>query len=106
MPALVSQLDARSADFIATSDHHRALTAELHARLRRAVLGTATGLIRAGLSPGDRLLMRLPDRPLFPVVYLGAIAAGIVPVVQAQWQVVDDFSASSRSTGGFGSTGR
>ena len=30
----------------------------------------------------------------------------IVPVVQAQWQVVDDFSASSRSTGGFGSTGR
>lgn len=51
-----------------------------HARLRRAVLGTATGLIRAGLSPGDRLLMRLPDRPLFPVVYLGAIAAGIVPV--------------------------
>ena len=30
----------------------------------------------------------------------------IVPVVQAQWQVVDDFAASARSTGGFGSTGR
>ena len=30
----------------------------------------------------------------------------IVPVMQAQWQVVDDFSASTRSTGGFGSTGR
>lgn len=29
----------------------------------------------------------------------------IVPVVQAQWQVVDDFAASARSTGGFGSTG-
>ena len=29
----------------------------------------------------------------------------IVPVMQAQWQVVDDFNASVRSTGGFGSTG-
>lgn len=31
----------------------------------------------------------------------------IVPVVQAQWQVVADFAdASARSAGGFGSTGR
>lgn len=29
----------------------------------------------------------------------------IVPVMQAQWQVVEDFNASVRSTGGFGSTG-
>ncbi|MBN2692514.1 MAG: dUTP diphosphatase [Burkholderiaceae bacterium] len=29
----------------------------------------------------------------------------IVPVVQATWQVVDDFAASERGTGGFGSTG-
>lgn len=29
----------------------------------------------------------------------------IVPVVQAQWQVVEDFNTSARSTGGFGSTG-
>lgn len=29
----------------------------------------------------------------------------IVPVVQATWQVVDDFPASERGTGGFGSTG-
>ena len=29
----------------------------------------------------------------------------IVPVLQAQWEVVDDFTASARSTGGFGSTG-
>jgi dUTP pyrophosphatase len=29
----------------------------------------------------------------------------IVPVVQAQWQVVDDFAASDRGAGGFGSTG-
>lgn len=29
----------------------------------------------------------------------------IVPVVQAQFNVVDDFEASARGTGGFGSTG-
>lgn len=51
-----------------------------HARLRRAVLGTATGLRDTGLRPGDRLLMRLGNSPAFPVTYLAAIAAGIVPV--------------------------
>jgi dUTP pyrophosphatase len=30
----------------------------------------------------------------------------IVPVVQARWRVVDDFAASHRADGGFGSTGR
>lgn len=30
----------------------------------------------------------------------------IVPIVQARFRVVDDFDASSRGTGGFGSTGR
>ena len=51
-----------------------------YARLIRAVRGTATGLLQAGLRPGDRLLMRLGNTPGFPVAYLGAIAAGIVPV--------------------------
>lgn len=37
-----------------------------HARLRQAVLGTATGLRRSGLAPGDRLLMRLGNDPAFP----------------------------------------
>ena len=49
-------------------------------RLTRAVRGTATGLLQAGLCPGDRLLMRLGNRPSFPIAYLGAIVAGIVPV--------------------------
>lgn len=49
-------------------------------RLSQAVRGTATGLQRAGLRPGDRVLMRLGNRPSFPIAYLGAIAAGIVPV--------------------------
>jgi dUTP pyrophosphatase len=30
----------------------------------------------------------------------------IVPVVQARWNVVDDFETSQRADGGFGSTGR
>lgn len=30
----------------------------------------------------------------------------IVPIVQAQWQVVDDFVVSERGEGGFGHTGR
>ena len=51
-----------------------------YARLRQSVLGTATGLLEAGLRPGDRLLMRLGNTPAFPVTYLAAIAAGIVPV--------------------------
>lgn len=51
-----------------------------YGRLKAAVLGTATGLIRAGLVPGDILLMRLDNTVDFPVAYLGAIAAGLVPV--------------------------
>lgn len=51
-----------------------------HGRLRQAVLGTATGLVRAGLEPGDRLLLRLGNSPHFPITYLAAIAVGIVPV--------------------------
>jgi dUTP pyrophosphatase len=30
----------------------------------------------------------------------------IVPIVQARWRVVEDFAASERAGGGFGSTGR
>lgn len=49
-------------------------------RLIRTVRGTASGLLEAGLRPGDRLLMRLGNRPGFPVAYLAAITAGIVPI--------------------------
>lgn len=51
-----------------------------YARLIAAVRGTATGLLQAGLVPGDILLMRLGNDVDFPIAYLGAIAAGIVPV--------------------------
>ncbi|MEH6522653.1 class I adenylate-forming enzyme family protein [Sulfitobacter sp.] len=51
--------------------------------LKAAVLGTATGLLRAGAKPGDRILMRLGNTVDFPLAYLGALAAGMVPVPTA-----------------------
>jgi len=51
-----------------------------YARLEEAVRGTAAGLLAHGLAPGDRVLMRLGNTVEFPLAYLGAIAAGLVPV--------------------------
>jgi acyl-coenzyme A synthetase/AMP-(fatty) acid ligase len=54
-----------------------------YGRLRQAVRGTAAGLLGRGLVPGDVVLMRLGNRPDFPIAYLGALAAGLVPVPTA-----------------------
>lgn len=51
-----------------------------YAKLEDAVARAAGGLIAAGLSPGDKLLLRLGNSARFPVAYLGAIRAGIVPI--------------------------
>ncbi|PIE12745.1 MAG: benzoate--CoA ligase [Rhodobacterales bacterium] len=48
--------------------------------LQAAVRGTGTGLLEAGLRPGDIALMRLGNTVEFPIAYLGAIAVGIIPV--------------------------
>lgn len=50
------------------------------ADLRAAVLGTATGLLRHGLQPGDIVMMRLGNTVDTPIAYLGALAAGLVPM--------------------------
>lgn len=55
-----------------------------YARLERAVRGMAGGLLAAGLVPGDRVLMRLSNTAEFPVAFLGAIAAGLIPVPTAE----------------------
>jgi acyl-coenzyme A synthetase/AMP-(fatty) acid ligase len=56
-----------------------------YADLQAAVLGTATGLLELGMQPGDRVLLQLGNTAEFPITYLGAIAAGIIPVpVSAQ----------------------
>lgn len=68
-----------------------------YARLRQAVLGTATGLLQSGLRPGDMLLMRLGNTPAFPVTYLGAIAAGIVPVPTSAQLTTPEISKIART---------
>lgn len=55
-----------------------------YARLDRAVRGMAGGLLARGLHPGDRVLLRLGNTPEFPVAFLGAIAAGLIPVPTAE----------------------
>ncbi len=51
-----------------------------YAKLKSAVLGVGSGLLAEGLNPGDRVLLRLGNSVDYPLAYLGAIAAGIVPV--------------------------
>ena len=51
-----------------------------YSQLKTAVLGTGTGLLKSGLLPGDRIVMRLGNTVEFPIAYLGAIAVGIVPM--------------------------
>ncbi|WP_432450147.1 class I adenylate-forming enzyme family protein [Aliiroseovarius marinus] len=48
--------------------------------LERAVRGLAGGLLARGLVPGDRVLLRLGNSVDFPLAFLGAIAAGLVPI--------------------------
>ncbi|MCP3972743.1 MAG: acyl--CoA ligase [Rhodobacteraceae bacterium] len=50
------------------------------ASLTRAVQGTATGLGQSGARPGDRILMRLGNTAEFPITYLAALAADLIPV--------------------------
>ncbi|MFW5642249.1 MAG: AMP-binding protein, partial [Roseicyclus sp.] len=54
-----------------------------YARLTRAVEGMAGALLARGLAPGDRVLLRLGNTVEFPVAFLGAVAAGLVPVPTA-----------------------
>ncbi|SFD74449.1 Acyl-CoA synthetase (AMP-forming)/AMP-acid ligase II [Sulfitobacter brevis] len=54
-----------------------------YAQLIAAVRGTATGLLQRGLVPGDIVLMRLGNTTDFPLAYLGALAAGLVPAPTA-----------------------
>ena len=51
-----------------------------YARLEAAVLGAASGFAAEGLRAGDRLLMRLGNSVDFPICYLAALAADVIPV--------------------------
>lgn len=60
--------------------------------LEAAVLGAATGLLKQGLEPGDRLLMRLGNSVEFPICYLAALAADIIPVPTSALLTADEVS--------------
>lgn len=51
-----------------------------YSRLEGAVRGAATGLLGRGLVPGDRVMIRLGNTVEFPILFLGAIAAGLIPI--------------------------
>ena len=72
-----------------------------YGELESAVLGATSGLLELGLQPGDRLLMRLGNSTDFPICYLAALAADIVPVPTSALltedevsQIVEDVSPS------------
>ncbi|RVU14483.1 class I adenylate-forming enzyme family protein [Methylobacterium oryzihabitans] len=48
------------------------------ADLDRAVRGVAAGLLAAGLTPGDRVMIRMGNDADYAVVYFAALAAGLV----------------------------
>jgi dUTP pyrophosphatase len=71
------------------------------------VLGNLVGLIDSDYQgPLMVSCWNRSDQPftLQPMDRLAQLV--IVPVVQAEFETVDDFSASTRGTGGFGSSGR
>lgn len=51
-----------------------------YADLLHLTRSTATALLSQGLTPGDRILLRLGNTLAFPILYLGAIWAGLVPI--------------------------
>ncbi|KEO51838.1 class I adenylate-forming enzyme family protein [Thioclava pacifica] len=67
-----------------------------YARLTAAVRGAGSVFLRAGLVPGDRVLLRLGNGPEFPVAFLGAIAAGLVPVPSSSQLTETEISKLAR----------
>ncbi|MEQ8825343.1 MAG: class I adenylate-forming enzyme family protein [Filomicrobium sp.] len=57
-------------------------------QLEDHVLRIATGLLECGLEPGDRLLLRLGNHSLYPLVFFGALAAGMI-AIPASSQLTD-----------------
>ncbi|UMY18161.1 AMP-binding protein [Methylobacterium organophilum] len=49
-----------------------------YAEADRAVRGIAAGLLELGLSPGDRVMIRMGNEADYVLVYFGALAAGLV----------------------------
>jgi dUTP pyrophosphatase len=71
------------------------------------VLGNLVGLIDSDYQGPLMISVWNRGKAAFTLQPLDRIAQlVVVPVVQVEFEVVDDFEASSRGAGGFGSTGR
>ncbi len=71
------------------------------------VLGNLTGLIDSDYQGQVFISLWNRGKAAFTVAPMERIAQlVIVPVAQVEWNVVEDFTASSRGAGGFGSTGK
>jgi len=60
--------------------------------LEETVRRVAAGLLAAGVKPGDRLMIRLPNTSAYAMLFFGALAAGIVPL-PASSQLTDEEAA-------------
>jgi acyl-CoA synthetase (AMP-forming)/AMP-acid ligase II len=87
---LISRLGANSALIDASSG--QVLGA---AEIQRSVASFAAGFLKTGLRPGDRLLIGCGLNPAGTLAYLGAMYAGIIPVL------VDDRTLSTSAEGVF-----
>ena len=71
------------------------------------VLGNLTGLIDSDYQGQIFVSLWNRGKADFTVNPMDRIAQlVVVPVVQVEWNVVEEFSASARGAGGFGSTGK
>jgi len=71
------------------------------------VLGNLTGLIDSDYQGQIFISLWNRGKVAFTVAPMERIAQlVVVPVAQVEWNVVEDFTASERGAGGFGSTGK
>src|SRR5256885_12607362 len=93
------ELNAGRSDKLAYVDDHETLSyGELADRIRRM----ASALVHAGLRREDRVLLLMHDNNDWPVSFLGAMYAGIVPVAVNTLLTADDYAymlTNSRAQG-------
>ncbi len=71
------------------------------------VLGNLTGLIDSDYQGQIFISLWNRGKAAFTIEPMERVAQlVIVPVAQVEWRVVEDFAASARGAGGFGSTGK
>jgi 4-hydroxybenzoate-CoA ligase len=77
------------ADKVAFIDPERSIT---YGELQAATFRLAAALRRLGLKPEDRLILLSPDSVDYPVVFFGAIRAGLVVVPLNTWLTPEQYA--------------